>query len=181
MNDNKLLYEKFKAQYSKEELVESFIFPSSLSPEEKKKAEEEFRKLRMEKLKNRSDAQILHGELMRMKLLIEDYFLQDNYIDSFSFSEQLKNYISLLKKPHHEFAADIGIHKTKLSRILNNKENPNIDIMFRLELHSGAMIPATHWFKLHIKKQENEIRLNKKKRQEENKKVKNKLNFKKTA
>ena len=80
-----------------------------------------------------------------------------------------------------DFANDLNIHKTKLSRILNNRENPNIELMYRLEHHSGQMIPATYWYRLFTKKQEEDIKLNHEKRKLESKKVKNELNFKLSA
>ena len=45
-----------------------------MSGEEREKAEEEFRKLRLERLDSMSDEQILLSELIKMKLLMEDYF-----------------------------------------------------------------------------------------------------------
>ena len=49
--------------------------------------------------------------------------------------------------------------------------------MYRLEWHSGKMIPATYWFRLYAKKLEHTIKENQEKRTEANKKVKNELNF----
>ena len=87
----------------------------------------------------------------------------------------------MLKKTHSEFAQDIDIHKTKLSRLLNDRENPNVELMYRLEIHSGKLIPANYWYKLFSKKLEQEIKSNKKIRSEEYKRVKNKLKFKLSA
>ena len=120
-------YEDLRKELSDEEIAESFVFRSTLNAEEKKQADEEFRKLRFERLKEMSDEQILQSELMRMKLLMKDYFNQSEFITSYSFSSQLKQYISLLKKSSTDFATDLDIHKTKLSRILNDKESPNLE------------------------------------------------------
>jgi len=181
MNKKEPNYDKVKTRLSDEEIVDSFIFRSDLSEKEKTIADEEFLRLRLKKLKEMSDDQILHSELIRMKLLMKDYFQQNIFEDSFSFSSQLKKYIELLKKTHIEFANDIDIHKTKLSRIINNRENPNVELMYRLETHSGKLIPANYWYKLHAKKLEQEIKINKDKRKEEAKRVKNKLKFKMSA
>ena len=65
-------YEDLRKELSDEEIAESFVFRSTLNAEEKKQADEEFRKLRFERLKEMSDEQILQSELMRMKLLMKD-------------------------------------------------------------------------------------------------------------
>lgn len=166
---------------SKEELAESYIFRGTLSGKEKEEADKEFLRLRLQKLKEKSDEQILQGELIRMKLLMQDYFNQNMFDNKYSFANQLKQYITILKKSHTNFASDIDIHKTKLSRLLNSRENPNIELMYRLEMHSDKIIPATYWYKLHSLKLEHEINMNKEKRAEEYKRVKNVLKFKKIA
>ncbi|MEZ4989833.1 MAG: hypothetical protein R2824_05460 [Saprospiraceae bacterium] len=174
-------YEDLKKKLSDEEIVENFVFRSTMTDEERKQADEEFRKLRFESLKDMSDKQILQSELMRMRLLMKDYFKQSEFIESYSFSSQLKKYIGLLRKTRTDFAADLDIHKTKLSRILNDKENPNIELMYRLEHHSANMIPANYWYRLHSRKLEEDIKMDSIKRSEEYKRVKNRLKFKKSA
>lgn len=174
-------YKGLNKKLSKEELVESYVFRGTLSGEEKKNADKEFLRLRLQKLKEKSDEQILQGELIRMKLLMQDYFSQSIYEEKYSFASQLKNYIEIIKKTHTEFASDIDIHKTKLSRILNKRENPNIELMYRLELHSDKIIPATYWYKLHSLKLEHEIKVDDDKRAAEYKRVKNVLKFKRIA
>jgi transcriptional regulator with XRE-family HTH domain len=174
-------YAYLSKQLTDEEIAESFVFRSTLTDEEQKQADEEFRRLRLESLKNMSNEQILQSELMRMRLLMQDYFKAAVFMESFSFANQLKQYIDLLKKNNAEVAADLDIHRTKLSRILNGKENPNVELMYRLEHHSGNMIPATYWYKLHSRKLEEDIKMNAEKRAEEYKRVKNVLKFKKSA
>lgn len=178
---NEPKYEELSKHLSDEEIAEVFVFRSTMTDEERRQADEEFRKFRLERLKEMSDEQILQSELMRMKLLMVDYFKQSAYLESFSFSNQLKQYIDLIKKSQKAFAADLDIHKTKLSRILNDKENPNIELMYRLEHHSNNMIPAIFWFRLYSRKLEEDIKKNKQKRSEEYKRVKNRLKFKKSA
>lgn len=181
MNKKEPTYNKVQTRLSDEEIVDSFVFRHDLSEKEKKEADEELLRLRLKRLKEMSDEQVLHSELMRMKLLMKSYFKQNKFDENFSFSNQLKKYIELLKKSHIEFARDIDIHKTKLSRVLNDRENPNIELMYRLEKHSGKLIPANYWYKLHSKKLEQEIKINKDKRKEEYKRVKNQLKFKISA
>lgn len=179
--DKETTYEELRKKYTDEEIAESFIFRSTMTEDEQAEADKEFRKHRFELLKNMSDEQVLHGELLRTKYLMKDYFNQNFFMEEYSFSNQLRKYISLLNRTMADFASDIDIHKTKLSRILNGRENPNIDLMYRLEQHSGKIIPATYWYKLHSRKLEEEIKRNDKKRMDEYKKVKNGLKFKLSA
>ncbi len=65
-------YEDLRKELSDEEIAESFVFRCTMTVEERKQADEEFRKLRFERLKEMSDEQILQSELMRMKLLMKD-------------------------------------------------------------------------------------------------------------
>jgi hypothetical protein len=47
-------YEDLRKKLSDEEIVESFVFRSTMTDEERKQADEEFRKLRFESLKEMS-------------------------------------------------------------------------------------------------------------------------------
>lgn len=174
-NKKEPTYEELSKVYSDKEIAESFVFRSNMTDEEKEVADAEFKRLRFEQLGNMSDEEILKGELIRMKLLIKDYFEQPDFVEEYSFSNQLRKYIFLLKKTMTAFAHDIDLHKTRLSRILNNRESPNIELMYRLEHHSGMMIPATYWYRLFTKKQEEEIKSDSKKRTAESQRVKNEL------
>ena len=181
MNKKEPTYGDLRKELTDKEIAESFVLRSTMTEEEREQADAEFRRLRFEQMKNRSDEQILQSELMRMRLLMKEYFKQASFIESYSFSNQLKKYIELLKKTQKEFATDIDIHKTKLSRILNDRKNPNIELMYRLEHHSGKMIPATYWFRLHSRKMEQEIKVNQEVRSQEAKRVKNQLSFRKRS
>ncbi len=50
-------YEDLTKELSDEEIAESFVFRSTMTAEERKQADEEFRKLRFEKLKEMLDEQ----------------------------------------------------------------------------------------------------------------------------
>lgn len=83
INNTEPTYESVSKELTDEETVESYVFRSTMTAAEKKEADAEFRKLRFEQLKNMSDEQRLKGELLRMKLLMEDYFKQSKYIATF--------------------------------------------------------------------------------------------------
>ena len=69
-NKKEPTYEDLSKIYTDKEIAESFVFRSTRTAEEKEAADEEFRKLRFEQLKNMSEEQVLKGELLRMKLLL---------------------------------------------------------------------------------------------------------------
>jgi len=177
MKKSEKIYQELRKKYTDEEIVESFVFNETLTPEEEKEVREEFRKLRLEQLKNMSEADILFGQLMKMKLQLQDYFKQQKYDAQFSFPNQLKRYISLTKRSNKEIAGNLGVHPTTLSRIVNGKENPNVELMYRLEEHSNGEIPAHYWWRLYSRQLEHEIRTDLEKKMKEADKVNNPLHL----
>ena len=103
----------------------------------------------MERLKNMDESDILTANLIKIKLRIKDYFKRSKFEEKFSFSNQLKEYIKITKRSNKEIAENLNIHQTKLSRIINGKENPNIELMYRLEEHSSGELPAFYWWRLY--------------------------------
>lgn len=83
------------------------------------------------------------------------------------------------KKSKKSFSEDIGLHYTKLSRIINDREDPNIELMYRLEAHSADLLPAILWWELLAKKQAFNVRQDVKSKKIEAKKVKNAMVFSK--
>ncbi len=177
MSTNEEIYKELRKQFSDEEIVERYVFSDDLTDQEKQKVEEEFRALRLKSLKERTEEERLLAELMRMKLLIQDYLKEDDFDQAFSFSNQLGLYIKIIDRNQKDFATEIDIHPTKLSRLLNDRENPNIELVYRLEKHCGHIIPAIFWWKLHAKKLEDKIQNDNQKRQTESKRVTNNLKF----
>lgn len=177
MNKSDKIYTKLSKKYSDKEIVENFVFNETLDPKEQKKVNEEFRKLRLERLKNMSPAEILVSDLMKMKLLIKEYFKKERFDPAYSFANQLRHYISITNRNNKEIADNLSIHTTKLSRILNNKENPNIELMYRLEEHSNGEIPAYYWWRLYARQLEHLIKTDLEKQLTEAAKVKDSLNL----
>ena len=177
MSNYEKVYKELRKQFSDEEIVERYVFPDDLSEQEKKEIEEEFRELRLKSLKERTEGQRLLAELMRMKLLIRDYLERSGFEEGYSFYNQLEQYIKILGRRKKDFANEIDLHPTKLSRLLNNRENPNVELAYRLEKHCGNVIPAIYWWRLHSKRLEEEIKTDEKKRKIESSKVKNNLKF----
>ena len=171
------LYSQLREQYSDKELAEAFVFPDVLTGKAKQEADKEFVRLRMEMLKNRTEEQKIYSDLVRLWILIKDYVKAAIYNPSQSFGFYLGEYITAVRKSKKEFAQDLNIHYTRLSRILNNREEPNIEMCYRLEKHSGELIPALLWWKLMIMKQEYLILQDSETRKIEAAKVSNALKF----
>jgi transcriptional regulator with XRE-family HTH domain len=177
MSKYEKIYQDLRKEFSDEEIVSGYVFPDDLDQKEKEEIEEEFRKIRLKALRERTEEQRLLAELMRMKLLMRDYFERGNFEEEFSFSKQLEQYIKIIGRSHKEFAAEIGLHPTKLSRLLNARENPNVELTYRLEIHCGNIIPAIYWWKLHAKRIEEDVRTDDTRRKIESEKVRNRLRF----
>jgi len=172
---NNKLYNQLNQKFTDEEIAESYIFPHELSKEEEEQDRKEMKALRAKMLREQSQEKKMYVDLIRLKLLIEDYITQEDYNIEQSFGAYLEEYIRIIQKTKKAFAQDIDTHYTRLSRILNNREEPNLEIIYRLEEHSGKIIPALLWWKLQIKKQEYLILKDTENRIKEAKKVKNKF------
>ena len=174
MKKSEKIYKELSKVYTDDEIVESFVFnDDSLSEEEQREAEKEFRELRLSRLKSMTEAELLYGKLMKLKLRIENYLEEGRFHSEFNFSKQLKMYSEIINKTNKEFAGDLDVHPTKFSRIINGREDPNIDIMYRLEEHSSGEIPAHNWWRLYSLELEYRIKTDLEKKIEESKKVKN--------
>ena len=169
----KKLYEKLSKEYTKEELVEAFVFPSEMTEEEEKEASRQLMADRMRRLANRTPEEKMLSGLLRIKYQMKDYINQSQFDEEKSTIYFLNEYLKVINKKQKDLAKDIGIHVTRLSRILNGKENLSLAIAYRLEAHSGDQIPAIMWWKLTQKEIEQEILSDNKAKQQEKNKVKN--------
>lgn len=176
MSKSEQIYEQLSQLYTDEEIVKGFVFnDDSLSDEEEKEAMQQFRKMRLNQLKNMSKSEILLGKMMKLKLSILKYLESNTYQEAYSFGKQLQLYAEVVNKSHKDFAGDLGIHHTTLGNIANGKEHPSIDLMYRLEEHSRGEIPAHHWWRLHALELEYRIRTDLESKIKEAKKVKNQI------
>ncbi|MEM1220910.1 MAG: hypothetical protein AAGH79_18460, partial [Bacteroidota bacterium] len=85
----------------------------------------------------------------------------------------LEEYVTILRRTKKRLSEDLAVHYTRLSRIINDREEPNIELMYRLEKHSANLIPAVYWWKLVMKKQEFHLSQDNQTRMVEAAKVKN--------
>ncbi|MEO1515503.1 MAG: helix-turn-helix transcriptional regulator [Bacteroidota bacterium] len=171
------IYNKLREQYTDEEIADSMLIPQDLTPEELKEANEELKAFRFSLLHQKSEKKRIYSDLLRFKYTMEDYLKSDSFDQEKSFGKHLAEYIRILNRTKKSLSEDIGVHYTRLSRIFNDREEPNIELMYRLERHSGDIIPAIYWWKLLVKKQEFTIRQDAEKRKTEGDKVKNAIKF----
>ena len=169
------IYQKLREKYTDEEIADSMLIPADLSEEEKQALAEEMRAIRMQKLREMTEEDRILSDVMRLRFQIESYVKESGFSFQKTFGKYLEEYIRILNKQRRAIAEDLSIHYTKLSRIINDKEEPNVELAYRLEKHSGNLISAKLWWKLMIKKQEFIISEDKETRKEQQEKVKNAL------
>ena len=169
------IYQKLKKKYSDEEIADSMLIPADLTKEENKILEEEMRDIRMQKLRETSEEDRILSDVMRLRFQIQNYIDKGEFDFEKTFGKYLEEYVRVVKKNRREIADDLSVHYTKLSRIINDREEPNVELCYRLEKHSGELIKAELWWKLIIKKQAFIISKDEDTRKEERKKVKNHL------
>ena len=175
MKTSNEIYQELSKKYTDEEIVEGFVFNETLSVSEQKEVNEEFLKIRLERLKSMTPHEILVSNLIQMKILIKQYLHGNKYKEEFSFSSQLKRYIKITQRSNKEIASNLNIHPTQLSRIINRKESPNVELMYRLEKHSDGELPAHHWWRLYSRELEYNIKTDLQKKLQEADKVREML------
>jgi len=146
------IYKELRKKYTNEEIAESMLIPQDLTEEEKKIADEEIREFRFRILREQTEEQRIYSDLLRFKFQLEDYLNNESYSEERSFGKQLEEYVRILKRTKKKLSEDLDIHYTRLSRIINDREDPNIELIYRLEKHSGSLLPALLWWKLIVKK-----------------------------
>ena len=171
MTDYEKIYKKLKSHLTDEEIADSMMIPADLTKEEREKADEELRAFRFKLLSEMTEEKRIYSDLLRFRYQMEDYIENRDYHEEMNFGVQLEEYIRILKRTKKKVSEELDVHYTKLSRIINDRESPNIEFMYRLEEHSGELVPAITWWRLLMKKQEYEIVRDKKTRKTEAAKV----------
>jgi len=167
------IYKELRKEMTDEEIVDSMLIPQDMTEEEKRKSNEEIRAFRFKLLRERTEEQRIYSDLLRFKFLLENYINKEPFTEEKSFGKSIEEYVRILNRTKKSLSEDLDIHYTRLSRLINDREKPNIELMYRLEKHSGNLIPAIYWWKLVAKKQEHIIKQDLKTRKKEGAKVKN--------
>lgn len=170
---DKEFYKKLREKYTDEELAESFVFPHGLTEEEKKKADEELWEYRKKILETRTNKERLYAGLLKVKYQITFYLESQIFDNKNSVAHYLQEYLKVTDRKQKELAEDLNIHPTRLSRIINGREKLSLPIAYRLEKHSGELIPAILWWKLLQREIEQEIKADDEEKRKEKRQVKN--------
>lgn len=170
---DKELYKKLREKYIDEELAESFVFPHGLAEEEKKKADKELWGYRKRLLETKTKEERIYSGLLKVKYQMTFYLESQVYDEEKSVSRYLQEYMKVTGRKQKELAEDLNIHPTRLSRIVNGREKLSLPVAYRLEKHSGELIPAILWWKLLQREIEQEIKADDKEKQKEKMQVKN--------
>ena len=142
---------------SKNEIKDAHILPSELTKQQQNDADKEFSVFRLNRLKRMTEEERIYSRILQIKYMMEEYFKSNTYDSKYSFSHFLREYIHSINRKDNEFSKEISLHVTQLSRILNNKEEPNKKLLVRLEIHSNNWIPALYWYRVLEKQKESEI------------------------
>lgn len=162
---------------TKNEIAESMLISNSdpITAEEK----EEFLKKRLEIMNSRTQDDLLRSNLLQFKYEVETYIELGKYDPKYSFSNCLKRYMKITAKTSKDLTEELSIHKTKLSRIINDRDEANATLAYKLEKHSSKLFPAIFWWKLVTLKKEDDIKTNKNDRKKAASKVRSMLKLKK--
>lgn len=157
MNNNTKIYQELLKEYTADELADAIMIPADEATEVNDAARSDFAAFRLARLAEMSEREKLLAGLLGLKYQIRAYTSNYTFDPSRSFANVLQTYLELTGRSQRQFAADIDIHPSRLNRILKGKERIGKHIAFRLEKHSGHLIPALYWWKLMQKEIEQEI------------------------
>lgn len=166
---------KKRVKHTSEELAEAYVYPSTLTPEQRKEADDQLKAARSKVQSAMTEADKLTADIMQLRFQLEDYLNSEKYDPKLRFSYFLKSYVQLLNKKRKVFAQEINIDETELSQLINDHRSPGENIIIRLEIHSNNAIPAVAWYKLIEREKEHYLITNKTIRMREEKNVSNRL------
>lgn len=168
-------------KYIPPEDIDEDIYPHGLSKEEKKKADEEMQAIRLQHWAKMTDEEKLYGPIAQFWVRMRRYVAAESFDRQHDFSWHLKEYINIINRNKKKVANELDIPFSKLKRILKKKETPSPALFFRLEKHSGNLVPASLWLKLWYKTLEHQIKTDKEIQQQEAAKVTNAFDFSKIS
>lgn len=173
MEDYNKIYKSLKEKYSDEEIADAMMIPQQLNKEEQQKANEEFARLRLKHRQQMSEKDKMLSGLLSIKYQVLEYIQKGYFDESKTLGKIIKKYLKVVKRTQKDLSNDINVHPSRLNRIINGKEKIGKAIAYRLEKHSGDIIPAIFWWKLMQKEIEQEINTEKEEREIEKNQVKN--------
>ncbi|MCH2450247.1 MAG: helix-turn-helix domain-containing protein [Gracilimonas sp.] len=147
------IYQKLKEQYSEDEIAESYMIPETGTVKEDE-TQYAISKYREERLNQMSDHEKVVSKIISLKFQIVEHVKEQSFSFHKTFGSFLLEYIKALGRSRKEISKELDLHYTKLSRIINDREEPSIELCYRLEKHSGELINVLNWWQLIKKKEE---------------------------
>ena len=91
---------------------------------------------RLKRMKNLSKDQIIHAQLVQLKLKMEDFLKKPVYDNRKYFSEFLQSYVDMIYPKRSNFAMDIDVTPVRLSQVINSHREPKDLFIMKLMIHS---------------------------------------------
>ncbi len=157
MNEKEQIYKALQEKYSQAELADAILVSDSLADDDAIKAKEEFVQLRMARRNDLTEKEQLYSNILTLKYNIKSYLNKDQFNSKNTFGDYLRTYLKVVGRTQKRLAEEINIHPSRLSRIIKGKEPVGKSLAYRLEQHSGNLIPAIFWWKIFQKEVEQEI------------------------
>lgn len=164
------LYERLSQHYTAEELAAAFVFPPDVDEETANQEAANFAAWRKQRLAQRTPRQRLLAALLQLRYDIEAELSlpqATRLVPHF-----LRAYLRAIGYTQQDLAQDLDVAPARLSRILHGKERLSLALAYRLERHSGELIPALLWWKLAQRAIEQEIMSDTDERAQEQQRVK---------
>jgi hypothetical protein len=91
------LFKELSKQYSVEEIAGSMLIPEDLTEAERKEANEQLKMFRLKMMQEQTETDRIFSDLMRLKILMEDYIRDAPFSEQKSFGKHLEEYARILK------------------------------------------------------------------------------------
>ena len=157
MNEKEQIYKSLQEKYSQAELADAILLSDSSVSEDEIKAKEGFVKLRMARKNNLTEKEQLYSNILTLKYNMKSYLSKHQFNSKNTFGDYLRTYLKVVGRTQKRLAEEINIHPSRLSRIIKGKESVGKSLAYRLEEHSGTLIPAIFWWKIFQLEVEQEI------------------------
>lgn len=157
MSEKERIYRALQKKFTPEELADAVLVSDSSTGVAAIKAKEEFVKLRLARKNGLSEKEQLLSSILALKYNMKSYLTKPKFEPQNNFGGYLKKYLKIVGRTQKKLAEEIAIHPSRLSRIIKGKERVGKSLVYRLESHSGDLIPAIFWWKIFQKQVEQEI------------------------
>ena len=172
MKDNLEIYKELKTKYSLDELSDAVLMSDNSEDANSKKEEVEFVEMRLKRRNELSEKDQLLSNLLSLKYQMKSYIKDRKFDKDKGVGSFLELYLKHIGRTQKDLSEEINVHPSRLNRIIKGKEKLGKSLVYRLESHSGDLIPALYWWKVMQLEIEQEIKTEKRERELEKRHVK---------